>query len=75
MARVIAPNKEYNNISAGVRFVNGVGECADPYLLSWFREKGYKVEPAEVRKEIPEEPREEKAEKAKPKDKAKKGGA
>ena len=44
MAKVFAPNKQYNGISAGVTFVNGVGETTDPYLLSWFKDKGYQVE-------------------------------
>ena len=25
-------------------FVNGIGECTDPYLISWFKKKGYRVE-------------------------------
>src|SRR5690606_1226951 len=43
MARIYAPNKQYTGISASVRFVNGVGETSDPYLIKWFRERGYKV--------------------------------
>lgn len=43
MAKVYAPNKKYNGICAGIGFVNGVGECADPHLLDWFAEKGYSV--------------------------------
>lgn len=44
MAKVYAPNSSFNGISAGVRFANGVGECDDPNLLNWFRERGYRVE-------------------------------
>jgi hypothetical protein len=44
MAKVLTPNKDYDGISAGVTFVKGVGECADPYLLGWFKSKGYTVE-------------------------------
>ncbi|SDJ76580.1 hypothetical protein [Paenibacillus naphthalenovorans] len=44
MAKIQAPNKQYTGVSAGVSFVNGVGECSDPYLLQWFREHGYEVE-------------------------------
>lgn len=44
MARVIAPNKEYTGLSAGVAFANGVGETDNPHLLSWFESKGYEVE-------------------------------
>ncbi|MCY9760922.1 hypothetical protein M5X06_18740 [Paenibacillus alvei] len=44
MAKVIAPNKEYTGISAGVAFANGVGETDNPHLLEWFESKGYEVE-------------------------------
>lgn len=44
MAKIHCPNKQYSGISAGVQFINGVGETTDPYLLSWFRSHGYEVE-------------------------------
>ncbi|MGO4543233.1 hypothetical protein AB4Z29_00335 [Paenibacillus sp. 2TAB23] len=44
MAQVIAPNREYTGLSAGVMFMNGVGQTDDPHLLEWFAEKGYEVE-------------------------------
>lgn len=44
MAKIIAPNKKYSGIAAGVSFYNGVGETTDPYLIQWFKEHGYKVE-------------------------------
>lgn len=44
MAKIIAPNKEYTGISAGVLFVNGIGETENPCLLSWFDEHGYQIE-------------------------------
>lgn len=47
MAKIIAPNKKYNGETASVIFVDGVGETADTYLLSWFSEHGYTVEEAE----------------------------
>lgn len=47
MARVIAPNKEYNGVSAGVRFVNGEAECSDKWTLKWFKAHGYTVEEAD----------------------------
>lgn len=47
MARILAPNKQYTGISAGVSFSQGVGECTSPYLLDWFRSKGYEVEEIE----------------------------
>lgn len=44
MAKVYAPLKDYNGISASVEFVNGVGETDNKNLLEWFEEKGYTVE-------------------------------
>lgn len=44
MAKVYAPLKDYNGISASVTFVNGVGETDNENLLEWFEEKGYTVE-------------------------------
>lgn len=44
MAKIYAPNKRYCGVSAGVEFVNGVGETDDPRLIKWFKSKGYKVE-------------------------------
>lgn len=44
MAKIISPNNQYNGISAGVQFLKGVGECSDPYLIDWFKSKGYEVE-------------------------------
>lgn len=44
MAKVYAPNKDYNGVTASVPFTNGVGFSSNPYLLDWFKEYGYKVE-------------------------------
>lgn len=44
MAKILAPNKQYNGVSATVSFSNGVGETNAPYLLEWFKENGYEVE-------------------------------
>ena len=44
MAKITSPNKEYSGLSAGVTFVNGVGETDIPHVLDWFREHGYIVE-------------------------------
>lgn len=44
MAKIYAPNEQYTGISAGVHFSQGVGECTNPYLLAWFKSKGYTVE-------------------------------
>lgn len=44
MAKIIAPNKNYNGISAGVSFRDGIGNTEDRHLIAWFREHGYTVE-------------------------------
>ena len=48
MARIIAPNKQYAGVSAGVPFTGGEGNTDNEYLLKWFRDHGYEVieEPA-----------------------------
>ncbi len=48
MAKIKAPNEEYNGISAGTYFVNGEAETDNPHLIEWFKEKGYEVEMNEV---------------------------
>lgn len=44
MAKIYAPNKAYNGITATVRFINGEGETENPKLLKWFTRKGYHVD-------------------------------
>lgn len=44
MAKIIAPNEQFSGERATVKFVNGVGETADPNLIAWFKSKGYQVE-------------------------------
>ena len=44
MAKVYAPNKQYDGISAGVKFTNGVGVTECPLLKEWFVTHGYTVE-------------------------------
>ena len=51
MATIIAPNKEYSGISAGVQFRDGVGETTDKHLITWFKEHGYTVETKPKKKE------------------------
>ena len=51
MAKVYAPNKQYNGISASVAFAKGVGETDNPALLEWFKNHGYTV--AEEEKKEP----------------------
>ena len=43
MACIVAPNKEYAGISAGVSFRGGEGHTDNPYLIRWFREHGYEI--------------------------------
>jgi len=43
MAKIYSNNKQYNGISAGVNFVNGVGKSNLPHLLAWFQENGYTI--------------------------------
>lgn len=43
MTKIYAPNREYNGISAGVQFRNGVGETDDPAARSYFANAGYGV--------------------------------
>ena len=52
MARIHAPNKNYNGTSASVAFQQGVGETDDPTLIAWFQSRGYRVE---LYKEAPQE--------------------
>ena len=42
MAKIYC-NKSFNGISAGVNFVNGVGESNLSHLLAWFQENGYTI--------------------------------
>lgn len=42
--KIYAPNGKYNGMSAGVRFVGGVGETDNGYLIDWFKNHGYKTE-------------------------------
>lgn len=55
MAKILAPNKEYNGVTASVHFAAGVGETEKPALLNWFKTHGYQVEGAE-KPEEPEKP-------------------
>jgi hypothetical protein len=51
MAKIYAPNKQYNGISASVAFAKGVGETDNPTLLDWFRNHGYEVEETQEEKD------------------------
>lgn len=43
MAKILAPNRRYDGITAGVAFKEGVGETTDPRLIKWFKSRGYTV--------------------------------
>jgi hypothetical protein len=43
MAKIVAPNDQYSGISATVQFNQGVGNTADPWLIEWFRSRGYTI--------------------------------
>jgi len=44
MAVIKSPNQEYTGTSAGVYFVNGVGNTDNENLIEWFRDRDYEVE-------------------------------
>lgn len=44
MTVIKSPNQEYTGTSAGVVFVNGVGNTDNENLIEWFRDRGYGVE-------------------------------
>ena len=43
MAIIKAPNQEYTGLSAGVTFINGVGNTDNTHLIEWLKENGYEV--------------------------------
>ncbi|WP_138751859.1 hypothetical protein [Paenibacillus sinopodophylli] len=48
MAKIIAPNVQYNGLSASVNFINGIGLTNDPHLIEWFENQGYTIEDDEA---------------------------
>lgn len=65
MAKIIAPNKRYNGISASVSFRDGEGYTDNPHLISWFKEHGYQVEETEEKAESEKKTGSKKKEKSK----------
>lgn len=53
MSIIKAPNEQYTGISAGVSFVNGVGQCEDPERLKWFERSGYVIEEEAAKEDDP----------------------
>ena len=56
MARIEAPNKQCNGVSASVQFNKGIGETSDPHLINWFRSHGYAVIDPEPVQEVQIDP-------------------
>ena len=54
MAKIKAPNSNYNGIDFGVPFVNGAAETEDTWLITMFKEKGYNVEELKTEDELEE---------------------
>lgn len=44
MSKIYSKNKEYYGTSATVKFIKGVGETSDSYLIKWFKNHGYDIE-------------------------------
>lgn len=57
MAKILAPNKQYNGISASVTFVNGEGHTEDLKLIAWFKQRGYEVVEKKQTKPSPPPPK------------------
>lgn len=53
MATVSAPNKGFNGVRAGVRFVDGVGETVDENALNYFARHGYTIDDGDGLDELP----------------------
>ena len=54
MAKIKAPNSNYNGVDFGIPFVNGVAETEDAWLITMFKEKGYNVEELKTEDELEE---------------------
>ncbi|MEG1501956.1 MAG: hypothetical protein RR203_02450 [Synergistaceae bacterium] len=65
MAKITAPNKKYNGVTATVHFIDGEGESKDTRLLEWFETHGYKVSKEKVKSNSEEKPEEKQTEKKK----------
>ncbi|MEG1798641.1 MAG: hypothetical protein RR214_00500 [Synergistaceae bacterium] len=48
--KIYAPNRQYSGVSAGVRFIDGIGETEDLELIAWFSEHGYETDAEEEKK-------------------------
>lgn len=52
--KIIAANKQFSGLRAGIPFVNGESETDNEYLISWFKENGYQVIDSEANEEVHE---------------------
>lgn len=52
--RVHTPVKGFNGTVAGVEFVDGVGESADPAAIAYFQRAGYEIEAGEAKPAEPQ---------------------
>ncbi|MBO1515600.1 hypothetical protein [Metabacillus bambusae] len=43
MATIKSPNPQYTGVSASLPFVKGEAKTEDPWLVGWFKNKGYEV--------------------------------
>lgn len=55
MAKIKAPNADYNGVSASLTFVKGEAETEDKWLIEWFKNNGYEVDNSEAEKKAEEE--------------------
>lgn len=60
---ILAPNKNYNGVTATIPFISGVGFTDDAHLIKWFKENGYGVQ--EKREKVEESGKVEKPKKIK----------
>lgn len=57
---ILAPNKNYNGVSAGVTFVKGIGTTDNQDIINWFADNGYSLKekesiPINDKNPVPEE--------------------
>ena len=55
MAKIKAPNADYNGVSASLTFVKGEVDTEDKWLIEWFKNNGYEVDNSEAEKKAEEE--------------------
>ncbi|PAD67025.1 hypothetical protein CHH83_20880 [Bacillus sp. 7586-K] len=53
MPIIKSPNPQYTGVSASLSFVKGEAKTEDPWLIDWFKNKGYEVIEEEKEKQSP----------------------